>query len=155
MLLSGVGSLSIVCLIITRFLRGRLVVFFLDDIIELFKDPIPLKCFRTLSRSELKPRDLFASHFDTKEPFTISPSKIQKQDRSPAIPYSSPKTSATMVHLTAPDHAKAVNLARRFTAQNENDLMRKSTEQITDLFVTQVCSHLTIPSHSCRGESVW
>jgi hypothetical protein len=28
-------------------------------------------------------------------------------------------------NLAKPDHAKAVNLARRYTAQNENDLMRK------------------------------
>jgi hypothetical protein len=28
-------------------------------------------------------------------------------------------------NLAKPDHAQAVNLARRFTTQNENDLMRK------------------------------
>lgn len=76
------------------------------------------------------PRDL-----DTKKnnsQFFTRGKKKQKDRNTCSSEYlqSLPKTSATMVHLTAPDHAKAVNLARRFTAQNENDLMRKSTDQI-------------------------
>jgi hypothetical protein len=35
-----------------------------------------------------------------------------------------------MVQLTIRDHTKAVNIARRLSAQNENDLMRKSEDPL-------------------------
>lgn len=100
-------------------------------------------CFEASSHSSVIK---FIHKLDTEQrPLEISTPPILV-----SIPFT--KTSTTMVQLTAPDHAKAMNLARRFTAQNENDLMRKSTTN-TDLFVTIVLTF--IDPHYCRGGPVW
>lgn len=58
------------------------------------------------------------------------------------------------VTLGKPDHANAVNLARRFTAQNENDLMRK---YIREHFVLRDPgrSHHEFSFFAHRGEHAW